>query len=51
MENQKEYWSVLGVLFYLVNNSTPDIANMTRELSKANDDANYAAFAELLYVI
>ena len=31
--------------------SRPGIANKTRELSRANDGANYAAFKELLCVI
>ena len=40
-EDQRKYLS--GVLF-LVKHLRPDIANITRELSKANDGANSAAF-------
>ena len=36
----------IGMLTYLVKYSCPDIANMTRELSKANDRANPAAYKE-----
>ena len=39
------------MLLYLVIHSCPDLANMTRELSKANDGANPAAYKELLCVI
>ena len=41
----------MGMLLYLVKHSRPDIANATRELSKANDKANPAAYHELLRVI
>ena len=47
-EDQKEYWSGVGMLLYLVKHSRPYIANMTRELLKANYGANPAAFKELL---
>ena len=43
-EDQKEYQSKVCMLLFLVQLSKPDIANATRELSKANDGANYAAF-------
>ena len=36
---------------FLVKHSRPAIANVTRELSKANDSANPAAFCELQQVI
>ena len=35
---------------YLVKQLQPDIANMTRELSRANNGVNPAAFKELLHV-
>ena len=39
------------MLLYLVKHLCPDLANMTRDLSKANDGANPAAYKELLCVI
>ena len=39
------------MLLYLVKYSCPDLANATRELSKANDSVNPVAYRELLYVI
>ena len=39
------------MLLYLVEHSCPDLANMTRDLSKANDGMNPAAYKELLGVI
>ena len=51
VEDQKSYRSGMGMLLYLVKHSRPDIANTTRELSKANDGANRAAYKELLRVI
>ena len=36
---------------YLVKHSCPNLANVTREVSKANDGANPAAYKELLHVI
>ena len=39
------------MLLYPVKHSRPNIANMTRELSKANNGANPAAYKELLHVI
>ena len=50
-KDQKDYCSDVGVLLYLVKHSCPDLANMTRELSNANDSANPAAYKELLCVI
>ena len=51
MEHQWEYWSGVGMLLYLVKHLHPDLANMSRELSKTNDGANPVAYNELLYVI
>ena len=51
VEDQKEYWSRVGMLLYLLKHSRPDIANVTRKLSKANYGANSAAFKELRHVI
>ena len=48
MEDQKEYWSRVGMLLFLVKQSRSDIANATRELSIAVDGANPAAYKELL---
>ena len=39
------------MLLYLVKHSITEIANMTRELSKANNGANPAAFKKLLHVM
>ena len=39
------------MLLYLIKHSHPDLANVTRELSKANDGVNSAAYKELLCVI
>ena len=39
------------MLLYLVKHSWPNLANAARELSKANDGANPAAYKELLCVI
>ena len=51
IEDQKTYQSGIRMLLYLVEHSRPDIANVTRELSKANNGANPAAYKELLRVI
>ena len=51
MEDQQTYQSGVGMLLYLVKHSHPDLANATRELSKANDGANPAAYKELLHVV
>ena len=50
-KDQQEYWSDVGMLLYLVKHLHPNLANMTRELSKANNGANPAAYNELLHVI
>ena len=51
VEDRRIYQSGIGMLLYLVKHSRPNIANMTRKLSKANDGANPAAYKELLRVI
>ena len=42
-EDKQDYWSGIGMLLYLVKHLCPNLANATKELSKANDDANPAA--------
>ena len=39
------------MLLYLVKYSCPDLANVSREWSKANDGANPVAYKELLCMI
>ena len=39
------------MLLYQVKHSCPKLANMTSELSKANNSANPATYKEVLYVI
>ena len=51
MEDQQTYQSGKGTLLYLVKHSCPDLANATRELSKANDSANPAAYKEFLWMV
>jgi hypothetical protein len=41
----------VGMLLYLIKYSRPDIANVVRELSKCMDEANLAAYKEMLRVI
>jgi hypothetical protein len=50
-DDQVLYRSGVGMLLYLVKHSRPDIANVTRELSKVMDGATPAAFKELKRVI
>ena len=45
------YVAIQHILLYLVKHSCPDLANATRELSKANDGVNPAAYKELLHLI
>ena len=45
------YRSGTGMLLYLVKHSRPDIANPVRELSKALDMPNEAAFKEMKRVL
>ena len=47
-KDQWEYWTGVGMLFYLVKHSCPSLTNATRELSKVNDDANPTAYKKLL---
>ena len=51
MEDQWEYQLNIGMLLYLVKCLHPDLSNFTRDLSKANNGANYATYKELLHVI
>ena len=51
VEDQQIYRSGVGMLLYLVKHSRPDIANVTRELSKANNGVNPAMYKELLRMI
>ena len=41
----------IGMLLFLIKCARPDNANMTRELSKANNGAKPVAFKELLHLI
>ena len=50
-EKQTLYRCGVGILLYLVKHTRPDLANATRELSKAMDVANYLHWRELLRVI
>ena len=47
----QDYQSGIGMLLYLVRHLCPDLANMTRKLSKANNGANPMAYKENLSVI
>ena len=49
--NKSWGFGVLGFWGFGVKHSCPDNANMTRELSKANEGANFAAYKKLLCVI
>ena len=49
--DQWRYWSGVHMVLYLVTHSCLNLANATRELSKANNRANFAAQKELLHVI
>ena len=51
LEEQTLYRCSVGILLYLVKHTRPDLANATRELSKAMDVANYLHWRELLWVI
>ena len=50
-KDQQEYWLSVGMLLYLVKHLHPNLANATRELLKANDGANPAAYKECLHVV
>ena len=50
-EEQTLYRCGVEILLYLVKHTRPDLANATRELSKAMDVTNYLHWKELLCVI
>ena len=50
-EDQQDYQSGVSMLLYLVKHLRPDLANVTRELSKANAGMNPATYKKLLHVI
>jgi len=50
-EQQALYRSGVGMLLYLLKHSRPCLANPVRELAKALDGANMAAYKELMRVI
>ena len=50
-KDQRDYGLGVGMLLYLVKHLHPNLANTTRELSKANDSANHVAYKELLCVV
>ena len=50
-KDQWECWLGVGMFLYLEKHLHPNVANMTRKLSKANDGVNFAAYKELLCVI
>ena len=47
-EEQTLYRCGVGILLYLVKHTRPDLANTTKELSKAMDVANYLHWRELV---
>jgi Reverse transcriptase (RNA-dependent DNA polymerase) len=50
-DKQSRYRSGVGMLLYLIKYSRQDIANIVHELSKCMDEANLAAYKEMLRVI
>ena len=50
-KDQQEYRLRIVILLFPMKHSRPDIANVTRELSKANDSAKSAVSKELLNVM
>ena len=50
-QEQTLYRCGVGILLYLVKQTRSDLANATRELSRAMDVANYVHWKELLTVI
>ena len=46
--DQQEYCSGVGMLLYLVKYLYPNLANVTREISEANNGVNPAAYKKLL---
>jgi hypothetical protein len=51
MDKQSRYRSGVGMLLNLKKYSRPDIANVVCELSKCMDEANLAAYKEMLRLI
>ena len=51
LHNQTLFRCGVGILLYLVKHTRPDLANATRELSRAMDVANYIHWKELLRVV
>ena len=45
-EEQREYWLGIGIVLFMVKHSRPDIANVTRKLSKAFDGGNPVAMCD-----
>ena len=50
-KDQQEYWLGKGMLLYMVKHLCSNLINITKELSKAKNGANSAAYKELLHVI
>ena len=50
-KDQQEYQLAVDVFLHLVKYLHANLANVTRELSKANDGANPAAYKQLIHVI
>ena len=50
-KDKQKYQSGVGMLLFLVKHLHPNLANSTRELSKANNGANPPAHKELLFGI
>ena len=51
MDAQKEDHSDTEMLLFLMKHSRPDITNSFKDISKASDGSNHAAFRVLLHVI
>ena len=51
VEDQKIFWSSVGMLQNLVKHSRPNIANVTWKMSKGNDRVIEVAFCEMYNVI
>ena len=51
MEDQRMYRLGIGMLLYMVKHLHPNLANATRELSKANNSANPPTYKELLHIV
>jgi hypothetical protein len=48
---QSWYMSGVGMLFYFMKHSRPDLANVFRELSKCMGDESIAAYKEMIRVL